>query len=354
MLLSRLGFNKWFEENSDPAKLDSYQIARVIAVDKESYIICGEDYEGRAELTGKLMYGAQSPFDYPTVGDWVYSQCFDANSVAIIHEVLPRKTILSRKVAGKKVDHQLVAANVDTAFIVQSLDENFNLRRLERYMVMALESKIRPVALLSKSDLLPPDEVDEKISQINQNIPDVQVLSFSNIATSGTDAVRELLSQGETFCLLGSSGVGKTTLINNLLGDDVFDTKSVRESDSKGRHSTTRRQLILLDSGAIMVDTPGMRELGVVSVGSGIDEAFNEISELSTQCRFVDCSHTHEKGCAILEAVESGLVSEKRYQNYIKMIKESQHHTKSYLEKRRDDKAFGKMIKTVKKTIKKY
>jgi ribosome biogenesis GTPase len=353
MQLSELGFNNWFYEKLDPIKLDSYKIARVIAVDKESFIICSENYEGRAELTGKLMYSAQTPIDYPTVGDWVYSQCFDENSVAIIHEVLPRKSILSRKVAGKKVEYQLIAANVDTAFLMQSLDANFNLRRLERYMVMTLESKIRPIVLLSKSDLMSPDEVQEKISEIHQSFPEVLVSSFSNLTSSGADAVRTLLSQGETFCLLGSSGVGKTTLLNNLIGDELYYTKTVRASDSKGRHSTTRRQLILLDGGAIIIDTPGMRELGVVSVGIGIDETFNEISELSAQCQFFDCSHTHEKGCSVLDAVENGSIPEKRYQNYIKMIKESQHHTKTYLEKRRDDKAFGKMIKTFKKNVNK-
>ncbi|MFC1855321.1 ribosome small subunit-dependent GTPase A [Thermodesulfobacteriota bacterium] len=353
MHLKRLGFSEWFEEKLDTALSNSYQIVRVMAVDKESYAIRGENYETRAELTGKLVYSATSPLDFPTVGDWVYAQCFDENTFAIIHEVIPRKTILSRKVPGKKVEFQLVAANVDTAFLVQSLDSNFNLRRLERYLVMTLEAKIRPIVLLSKSDLLSPDEVNDKIQEIHKDIQDVPVYSFSSLSSSGIDAVTKLLSPGETFCLLGSSGVGKTTLINNLLGDEVYDTKTVRESDSRGRHSTTRRQLILLDNGAIMIDTPGMRELGVLSAGSGIDETFHEFTELSANCRFLDCSHTHEKDCAILEAVQNEVISEKRYQNYIKMIKESEHHEKSYLDKRRDDKSFGKMIKTVKKTIKK-
>lgn len=351
MRLGELGFNNWLNKIIDPIKMDSFEIARVIAVDKESFVICSKNYEGRAELTGKLMYSAKTHLDYPTVGDWVYSQCFDENSVAIIHEVLPRKSILYRKVAGKKVEYQLIAANVDIAFLIQSLDANFNLRRLERYMAITLESRISPVVLLSKSDLMSPDEIQEKISDIRQHFPDVPVVSFSNLTTSGADAVRTLLTKGETFCLLGSSGVGKTTLLNNLIGEERYDTKTVRASDSKGRHSTTRRQLSLLDCGAIIIDTPGMRELGVVSAGIGINETFNEISKLSLNCQFLDCSHIHEKGCAILDAVAKGLIPEKRYQNYIKMTRESKYHTKTYLEKRRDDKAFGKMIKAVKKNI---
>ena len=348
-----LGFNSWFENSLDQDKLAEYKLARVTAVDKESYIVRGECNEARAELTGKYMYSASSSLDYPTVGDWVYVQYFDDDSFAVIHEIIPRRVVLKRKTSGKKIEFQLIAANIDTAFIMQSLDSNYNLQRLERYLVVINESNIRPVILLSKSDLLPQSEVDVKLSEIQKRMPDVMTVSFSNLNHSGVDAVSKLLTKGETFCLLGSSGVGKTTLLNNLIGEEAFDTQTIREKDSKGRHTTSRRQLTILDSGAILIDTPGMRELGAFDVESGIDATFNEITELSKQCRFTDCSHTQEKGCAILCALKDGTIPEKRYENFIKMVRESKHYSMSYLDKRRKDKNFGKMIKSVMKNKKK-
>jgi len=348
-----LGLNSWLKKELDHDKLREYQLARVTAVDKDSYIIKSEGTESRAELTGKLMYSANSPLDYPTVGDWVYVQYFDDNSFAVVHDLVPRKTVLKRKAPGNKTEIQLIAANIDTAFIMQSLDLNFNLQRLERYLVVISESKIRPVILLSKSDLISKDEIDEKFLEIRKRIPDIKTVSCSNLSNSGLDTVRELLVEGETFCLLGSSGVGKTTLLNNLIGEEVFHTQSIREKDAKGRHTTTRRQLSILDNGAILIDTPGMRELGAFGVESGIDTTFNEISEFSQQCRFTNCTHTQEKGCAVLAALQDGSIPEKRYENFMKMTRESKHYSMSYMEKRRKDRDFGKMHKSVMKNYKK-
>jgi ribosome biogenesis GTPase len=347
--LNALGLSNWFVTRIDKDKLNDYQLARVIAVDKDSLIINGEGGECRAELTGKLMYAASSPLDYPTVGDWVYAQHFDDNSFAVIHELVPRRNIIKRKTSGKAIEIQLIAANIDTAFIIQSLDANFNLQRLERYLVVTSESNISPVILLSKSDLVPPDEIQEKLLEIQNRMPDVMTVSFSNLSSPGMGAVRKLLVKGETFCLLGSSGVGKTTLLNNLIGEEAFDTQTIREKDSKGRHTTTRRQLTILSNGAILIDTPGMRELGAFGVESGIDATFSEITELSKQCRFTDCSHAHEVGCAVLAALNEGEISKKRYENYIKMSKESQHYSMSYQDKRKKDKDFTKMVKSVMK-----
>ncbi|MBF0280770.1 MAG: ribosome small subunit-dependent GTPase A [SAR324 cluster bacterium] len=346
MKLEKLGFNSWFQSKMDPDKLDQFQIARVSAVHKDSYLVNNGEFEIRAEITGRLMFTAESPLDFPTVGDWCYLQYFDDESLAIIHEVFPRKSLLKRKTPGKKVEFQLIAANLDKSFIIQSLDENYNLRRLERYLVMVNESNITPIVLLSKSDLLPAHEIEEKIAEIHQLV-NIEVLAFSNTTKSGMESIKKLLSPGETFCLVGSSGVGKTTLLNNLLGEDLFETQSVREKDGRGKHTTTHRQLIQLDNDVMIIDVPGMRELGNFDVDSGLEQTFQEIAELAGQCHYHDCTHSQEKGCAVLQALEEGAISQSRYQNYVKMNKESAYHQMSYLEKHQKDKKLGKMIKSV-------
>ena len=349
MDLNTLGLSDWFERKIDKDKLNDYQLARVTAVDKGSFIIKGNSGECRAELTGKLLHTADSPLDYPTVGDWVYAQYFDDNTFAVIHELIPRRNLLKRKTSGKAIDIQLIAANIDTAFIIQSLDANFNLQRLERYLVVTTESNISPVILLSKSDLMPADEIHARLLEIKKRMPDVKAVSFSNFHNADITAIKKLLVKGETFCLLGSSGVGKTTLLNKLLRENAYKTRSVRERDDKGRHTTSRRQLTLLDNGAILIDTPGMRELGAFDVESGIESTFAEIAEISKRCRFTDCSHTQELGCAVMAALENETIEIKQYENYIKMVKESKHYSMSYLEKRRKDRDFSKMVKSAKK-----
>jgi ribosome biogenesis GTPase len=350
--IEALGFGKWFQDNVDPVDLESFNIARVIAVHKDSYILNNGENDVFAELIGKMLFSAASPIDFPAIGDWVLATFYDKGTFSIIHDVLPRKSLLKRKTPGKRIDFQLIAANIDVAFIVQSLDTNFNLRRLERYLVMVKDSNIEPIILLSKSDLLSPKEIENRVKEIHKIMPILHVQPFSNKNESGLKNVKDLLAPRKTYCLLGSSGVGKTTLLNNLIGDAIFKTKTVRKKDSHGRHATTYRQLIKLECEAMLIDTPGMRELGNFSVETGIDETFTEIVELSEQCQFNDCSHINEKGCAVLKAVENGQILEKRYQNYIKMKKESIYNEMSYLEKRQKDKQFGKLCKTVLKNKK--
>jgi len=353
MKIEQLGFNKWFFDEIDPTKFIDHQIARVITVNKDSYTIDNGKGEVSAEVTGKLLFSADSPLDYPATGDWVFAKYFDNDSFAIISEIVPRKSILKRKTSGKKIEFQLIATNIDTGLIVQSLDNNYNLRRLERYLVMIIQSNIQPVVLLSKSDLLPVGEIDKKVDEIHALYPDIRVLPFSNEDNTNLKHVKELLVPKKTYCLLGSSGVGKTTLINNLLDGMRLKTHSVREKDGKGRHITTRRQLIKLKNGAMIIDTPGMRELGNFAVDTGIYGTFDEITELSNQCRYNDCSHTQEQGCSILAALKDGIISQERYQNFIKLNKESAFYEMSYLEKKRKDKKFGKFVKSVLKE-KKY
>lgn len=349
MNLEKLNLIPWLRDKVDPEKLHDYKIARVTAVNKDNFVLNNERNEVFAELTGKFLFNVESSLDTPTVGDWVYAKYFDDDSFAVIHELLPRKSILKRKTSGKKIEFQLIAANVDTAFIMQSLDSNYNLQRLERYLAMIHEANICPVVLLSKSDLVSLEQLDEKIVAMHSAMPDVQVLPFSNLNGSGVDAIREHLVPGETFCLLGSSGVGKTTLLNKLLGENLFKTQAVREKDERGRHTTSRRHLIVLKNGAMVIDTPGMRELGNIGVESGLQETFSDIVELTNQCRFSNCTHLQEDGCAVLSAVEEGSISQKRYHNYIQMKKESAFNKRSFLEKRRRDKKFARLYKSVQK-----
>lgn len=347
--LKNIGFGEWFESRLDVGKAALHEVARVVAVHKDSYVVTKGHEEVFAELSGNLFYTANSPSDLPTTGDWVYADFHDDDSHAIIHGILPRKTILKRKSAGKLVDFQLIAANIDVAFIVQSVDLNLNLNRLERYLVVVNESGITPVILLSKSDLLSQDEIREIERSISDIAPQSSVIAFSNVNGENLDTIRDSLLCGHSYCLLGSSGVGKTTLLNSILGSEKFETKSIGKKTNKGRHTTTRRELIQLENGALLIDTPGMRELGTMSVDAGLDETFAEISELARYCRFGDCSHTNEKGCAVLAAVKDGELSEKRYENYMKMKNESAFNDMSYLEKRKKDKAFGKMVKNTMK-----
>ncbi len=345
----KLGYSSWLKRRLDAEMIANHELARVVSVHKDSYSITKGGGEVFAELSGHLSYTADSPVDLPTTGDWVYANFYDDDSHAIIHGVAPRKTLLKRKTAGKLIDYQLIAANLDVAFIIQSADYNFNLSRLERYLVMVNESGITPQILLSKCDLLVQAEVDEIIQSIRAIAPQNRILAFSNLSGYNIDTIKNSLSPGSTYCLLGSSGVGKTTLLNSILGRADYETQSVSKKENKGRHTTTSRELILLDNGAMIVDTPGMRELGNLSVDTGINETFSDITELSQNCKFTNCSHTNEKGCAILAAINSAELSEKHYQNYIKMKNESAYNEMSYADKRKKDKDFGKFIKATMK-----
>jgi ribosome biogenesis GTPase / thiamine phosphate phosphatase len=344
MNLEKLGFDESVKQLTDPVKLTEYNLARVISVNRNSFVVSEGNRDIFAELSGKFLFDADSSVDLPAAGDWVYVRLFDENSIAVIHDVMPRKSLLKRKTAGKKIDYQLIAANIDNALIVQGLDTDYNLRRLERYMVMVNQSGISPVVLLSKKDLLSPENVKEKEEAVLKLMPGVKVISYSSNSGEDIDKIKDILIPYKTYCLLGSSGVGKSTLLNKILHEELIKTQPVKAKDGKGKHTTTKRELVILENGAIIIDTPGMRELGLIETDTGLEETFNDITSFTGNCRFRDCTHTVEEGCALLLALEEGRILPERYSNYIKMYKESAHYRMSYVEKREKDKKFGKFI----------
>jgi ribosome biogenesis GTPase len=325
MTLEEFGYSSWFKDQTDLSPGDGWTVARVTAIHKGWSDICDGDTTRPAKSTGKLRHEARANHNYLTVGDWVLCKDFDKeDGFAVIHSVLKRKTELKRKTVGRVVGYQLIAANIDTAFVVHTLDKGYNLRKLERYLSIVHDSGIQPVVLMSKKDLLGAKECRERMKEVKERLPNVDIYAISNTTGSGMRSVKRLLKPSGTYCLLGPSGVGKTSLINSLLGkEDEYFTLPVREKDGKGIHSTTWRELIVLKNGSLMVDTPGMRELGHLDSAAGIDETFEDIVALETDCKFRDCAHVNTKGCAIEAAVEAGTIVKERYDHFIRMRKES-------------------------------
>lgn len=317
--LLNLGFTEGLIQES--ALYECMFLGRVVAQYKDLYRVVTENSELIAEISGKMRHVSGEMSDYPAVGDFVMIDREDAqHGNAIIHEILTRKSAFVRRAAGTAHDIQVVAANIDTVFICMSLNRDFNLRRLERYLAVAWDSGSTPVVVLTKADLC--DEVDSKLVEMSDATTGVDVIVTSSMTEDGYQAILEYVRTGQTVAFIGSSGVGKSTLINRLLGEDVIETGEVRKGD-KGKHVTTRRELIVVPTGGAVIDTPGMRELGVDSVD--LARTFSDIDGLADGCRFKDCSHETEPGCRVRQAIADGELSEERLASYKKLKKEARY-----------------------------
>lgn len=340
------GLNDRFINESN--MYENLKVGRVTSQDKGLYKVVTENGEKKAEISGKFRFNASSVSTYPAVGDFVMlDENEDGN--AIIHHVLTRKSVFIRKAAGTSNANQVVAANIDTVFICMALNNDFNLRRLERYIGVAWDSGATPVVVLTKSDLC--HNLDLMMSQLETVALSVDIIVTSSMTEDGFEEVKKYIDDGKTIAFIGSSGVGKTTLINKLAGENLFETQETR-NDDRGRHTTTKRELIVLPTGGIVIDTPGMRELGIES--ADLSKAFSDIDELSKECRFNDCTHTKEPGCAVKTAIENGVLSEDRLASYFKLKKEAKYDGLN--SKQIEDTKLNEMFKDVggMKNVRKY
>ena len=319
--LKKFGWDSFFAESFAPYAAEGYGVGRVVLQHNKIYVLYTEKGEEQAEATGRLRHHAIGPEDLPAVGDWVATRGGEHEETLRIHAVLPRKSKFARKAAGSRDEEQVVAANVDTVFLVAGLDHDYNPRRLERYLIMAWESGARPVVLLNKSDLDATDAA-ERVRETELIAPGVPVIILSAKHDEQLTQLEPFIGEGQTVALMGSSGVGKSTIVNRLAGTDVQRTQEVRMSDSRGRHTTTHRELIVLPQGGLIIDTPGMRELQLLVSDRGLRETFEDIEAVAAVCRFNDCRHENEPGCAIREALEAGALDAERYGNYRKMMRE--------------------------------
>lgn len=321
--LEDLGWSSFFEAHWSPEERETLTPARIMEEHRNFYRLSTQHGDLMSEISGRLFFQAQGHRDLPAVGDWLLVQARWQERRATIQRVLPRRSKLSRKVAGSRVSEQIVAANVDTLFLVNGLDGDFNLRRMERYLALAWESGGQPVILLNKADLC--DRIAERMAAVEEIAVGAPVHVLSAATGWGMDALSCYLGKGQTVALLGSSGVGKSTLINRLVGTELQKVQETRECDDRGRHTTTSRKLILLPAGGILVDTPGMRELQLWDSSEGLQRTFGDIESLAANCRFRDCRHLTEPGCAVREAMNEGSLDARRLASYAKLQKEQRY-----------------------------
>lgn len=325
MKLKNLGFNAFFQKHLENCQLEKCSVGRICAEYKENYKLFSEFGELNANISGKFRNNCTKREDFPAVGDWVLFDYIENENKAIIQEVCPRKSKFSRKVAGQQTQEQIIASNVDFAFIVCALNYDFNLRRIERYLSLIWQSGATPVVILTKSDLC--SNVQDKISEVENIALGVGIHAISNISVDGIEVLQKYFVDNKTVVLLGSSGVGKSSLINNLAKENIMKVNVLRSNMEKGRHTTTHKQMILLPNGGLIIDTPGIRELQLWDAEDGISQAFSDIEELAKSCKFGDCTHINEPDCAVQKAIKVGIIDASRLDNYLKVQKEQQYLT---------------------------
>ncbi|WP_224981602.1 ribosome small subunit-dependent GTPase A [Geomonas agri] len=348
--LEKLGWNERLERLAALQGQSIDAVARVAAVDRDQLLLLNDKGALRAKLSGSYLHHHRRPEELPCVGDWVCVEKGTNDDFGLIHAMLERRTSLCRRAVGGISESQMIAANIDYVIIVQSCHFDFNLNRLQRYLVMVTEGGATPFILLTKTDLVEPDVLTAQLAQIRAAGITAPVLPLSNVTEEGIDELKRNLLPGLTYCLVGSSGVGKSTIINELLGRGRLETQDV-SATGEGKHTTVRRELILLANGALVIDNPGMREFGMVAAENGIGGSFIDINVLASGCRYRDCTHTSEPGCAVLDALSAGAIDQENYQNYLKLKEEAEFYQMSHAEKRKKDRDFGKFIKSAKKDL---
>lgn len=350
MKIEDLGYTPSFESKKDELGFANFSVARVISEHKAAYKVKNINGEFFAKITGKQMFEASGREDYPAVGDWVAITELDKD-MAIICAILPRATLIKRKYGDKT---QVIASNIDVAFVVESVDRDYNLNRFERYFAIAENGGVRPAIILNKADLLSKEERDKKLTEIKNRFEGIDVIFTSAVSNEGLDELKSYIARGKTYCFLGSSGVGKSSLINKLLGESAIETSHISLYSGRGKHVTTARQMYFLENGGMVIDNPGMREVSVVSAGEGINVFFVEIGALAEKCQYADCTHTHEPGCKVIEAVTSGKLDKKKYSNYVNLKKEAEYYETSDVEKKEKNRQFGKFKKKAMKELKDF
>ena len=352
MDLTKYGWDSFFEDKLKDFSVDGFIPGRIAVENKTNYLLYTHFGEMTGEISGKMYFNCEEKNDFPAVGDWVLFRPFPEEKKAIIEGVLPRKTKFSRKSAGVKTDEQILASNIDTVFIMTSMNKDLNTRRLERYLILARENRILPIIVLSKSDLC--ENPEEMLAELKNFLDHVPFQMISCVTGYGLQEIRKYFEGNKTAALLGSSGVGKSTLINTLAGSDIMKVNDLTNYKDRGVHTTTRRELVVLPEGGMIIDTPGLRELQLWEGSEGLSDLFSDIEALAEKCRFKDCTHSEEPGCAVRQAFEDGTLDEDRLKSYNKMQREI-----NYFERRKyessilaERKKWKKIHKDVKQIMK--